>query len=63
MSGAFIFVHPWQFRSAMQGLNHVELKADHIVVAASLEYLVAEAMGMTISRCKGVWMKARTAYC
>ena len=47
----------------MQGLNHVELKADHIVVAASLEYLVAEAMGMTISRCKGVWMKARTAYC
>jgi len=54
-SGAFIFVHPWQFRYALQALNHVELKADHIVVAASVEYLVAE----TMARCKGVWMKAR----
>ena len=55
LSGALIFVHPLQFRSTMLALNHIQLKADHIVVAASLEYLVAE----TMVRCKGVWMKAR----
>jgi len=35
--------------------DHVELQPDHIIVAGSIEYLVAEAM----SNYKGVWVKAR----
>jgi hypothetical protein len=42
--GACIFVHPWQYRSAIQALGNVELQPDHIIFSESFEYLVEETL-------------------
>jgi hypothetical protein len=44
ISGAMVFVEPWQYRPVMLALNGYELKTSHVIVASSMEYLVAESM-------------------
>jgi hypothetical protein len=39
-----MFVHPWQFRQAMQSLGSRELQPNEIVFSAPFEHVVQEAM-------------------
>jgi len=55
-SGALVFVHPWQYRETMLALSGFDLRPYHLVFAASLGYLVEEALG----RCKGTWLTSRS---
>jgi hypothetical protein len=48
--GAVIFVHAAQYREAMHLINGMELKRSHVLVTASLEYLVEEALAQIPSR-------------
>lgn len=61
LSGALIFVHPWQYRRALIALRDEELHPDHIVVAASFEHLLEEAMSPFEGR-KGIWVKSRDRF-
>jgi len=54
-SGAYIFVHPWQYRETMLALGDCDLRPYHVVYAASLASPLQEAL----ARCKGAWMLTR----
>jgi hypothetical protein len=53
--GSLVFVHPWQYRAALQA-SPAKLMPDHIIVAASFEAMVLEA----IAGKPGAWPKKRT---
>merc|ERR1719277_1380856 len=55
-SGAHIFVHPWQYAMVEAATGSMSLKSSHVVVAASLEHLVAESLA---SAPGGAWAKTR----
>merc|ERR1712194_240034 len=52
VEGAFIYVHPHQYREAMGATR--DLKPDNIVVSASIEHLVAEVLANA-----KIWAKVR----
>jgi len=56
MSGAMVFVQPWQYRWVMRALNGHELKASHLIVGSSIEYLVEESIQ---GNGQGSWAKSR----
>jgi len=57
-SGAFVFVKPWQYPSALQAAKDIVglqgLKSSHIVFGASVEHLLQEAINEVRP---GVWAK------
>merc|ERR1712032_696121 len=53
-SGALMFVLPWQYRKVVIELEDMELFPDHVVFAASLEYLVEEALSRSKCTCKSI---------
>jgi len=54
LSGAFVFVHPWQYRAVVASLSFNELRPYNVIFSESLGYLIEE----TLSRYKGSWMTA-----
>jgi hypothetical protein len=50
-----VFVHPDQFRTVMQALNGLQLKASHVIFADSLEHVLEETLGA----CHKAWAKDR----
>jgi len=54
-SGAYIFVHPWQYRETMLSLGDCDLRPYHVVYSASLASPLQEAL----ARVKGAWMLTR----
>jgi len=55
-SGAYIFVHPSQYHAVTRALIGRILQKTHVVVSASFEYLLEEALGEVG---KGAWVSAR----
>jgi len=56
LEGSLIFVHPYQYRSAVRSLSSHSMHPSNIVIAASLEYLLEEALA---GIGKGAWAKHR----
>merc|ERR1719401_3017830 len=56
VTGAMVFVHPWQYRDVMSALHGRRLKGSSVVVSSSMEHLVAETIA-DIGR--GAWVKQR----
>ena len=54
--GAWVFVHPGQYRDVMHALNGQHLRSSHVIAATSLEYLVAESLS---NIGEGAWVRAR----
>eukprot|EP00931_Biecheleriopsis_adriatica_P050534 TRINITY_DN29265_c0_g1_i1.p1 TRINITY_DN29265_c0_g1~~TRINITY_DN29265_c0_g1_i1.p1 ORF type:complete len:655 (-),score=106.37 TRINITY_DN29265_c0_g1_i1:97-1815(-) len=52
MEGAFVFVHPHQYRQVMASSR--QLRPDNVIVSASMEHLVAEVLVNT-----RIWAKSR----
>lgn len=52
ISGALLFVHPWQYEATLSALMCYELRPYHVVFAESFGYLLEEAL----ARYKGSWM-------
>merc|ERR1711937_100355 len=57
ITGSMVFVHAWQYAKVMRELVGHDLKASHMVVAQSLEHLVAESIAGIGG---GAWAKWQT---